>query len=113
MQLGAHTSEELDTLHKDALLMQDRRAFAALFENVAVLGGGNGTRVARGPRQIVDAVDMWVYEELFLAAPRRLVQARGTALLAGDRSTSVAHRLGDGVWGYTIALLHTQPQRSR
>jgi hypothetical protein len=114
MQLGAHTPQELETLLKDAVLIRDRRALAALFENAAALDDGNGTRVPRGRRQIVNAAaDIWVYEEPFLAAPRRVVQARGTALLAGDHSTSVARRSGDSVWRYTIALPHTQPQPQR
>jgi hypothetical protein len=54
---------------------------------------------------------MWVREELYLADPSRVLQARGTALIASRCSTSVARRSQDGVWRYTIAFLGAQPRR--
>jgi hypothetical protein len=114
MQAGAHTPEELKTLLEDAFLMRDWRGLAALFEDAAVLSGGKGSPVARNRAHIVQAAaKMWAREGLYLAASSRVLQARGTALIAGERSTSVARRSGDGVWRYTIALLRTQPQPQR
>jgi hypothetical protein len=114
MQAGAHTPEELETLLEDAFLMRDRRALAALFENAAVLNAGNGSPEARGRAQIVQAAaEMWAREELYLAARLRVLQAGGTALIAGECSTSVAHRSRDGAWRYTIALIRAQPQPQR
>jgi hypothetical protein len=114
MQAGANRPEELDTLLEDAFVMRDPRALAALFEDAAVLGTGDRSPVAHGRRQIVQAAaEMWAREELYLAYPRRVLQARRTALIAGDRSISVARRSTDGIWRYTIALLHAQPQSRR
>jgi hypothetical protein len=116
MQPGARTPEELETLLEDAFLMRDRKALSALFENAAVLSGGDGSPATRGRTRIVEAAAaMWAREALYLAAPLLVLQTSGTALIAGECATSVARRSGDGSWRYAIALLHAdpQPQRSR
>jgi hypothetical protein len=114
MEAGAHTPEELEVLLEDAFLMRDGRALGVLFESAAVLSGSDRSAVARGRQQIVRAAaEMWVRDELYHAAPLRVVQARGTALIAGQCSTSVARRSADGAWRYRIALVHPQPQRPR
>jgi hypothetical protein len=111
MKAGARTPEELETLLEDAFLMHDRCALSGLFEKGAVLAGRNGSRIAHGRMQIVQAAtNGWAREELYLAAPLRVLQTRNTALIAGTRATSVARRSGGGAWRYSIALLHPQPQ---
>lgn len=113
MRAGAHTPEELETLLEDAFVMHDRAALSQLFEHQAVLSGGEPP-VARGRVEIVQAAEtMWAREQLYLAAPLRVLQNRGTALIAGRCATSVAHRSKDGAWRYAIALLDPQPQPPR
>jgi hypothetical protein len=112
MRGAAHTPEELETLLEDAFLMRDRGALGALFEKVAVLSRGDGLPAAHGREQIVEKLgDMWEREELYLAGPLQVLQARGTALLAGPRATCVVRRSADGAWRYRIALLSSRPQR--
>jgi hypothetical protein len=55
----------------------------------------------------------WAREELYLAAPLRVLQTRNTALIAGACAISVARRSCDAAWRYTIALLQSQPQPHR
>lgn len=114
MEAGARTPEELETMLEDAFLMHDRTALSWLFEKKAVLGGGDGSPVARGHVEIDQAAAvMWAREELYLAAPLRVLQTRNTALIAGACATSVARRSREGAWRYAIALLHAQPQPQR
>jgi hypothetical protein len=114
MQAGARTPEELETLLEDAFLMHDRWALCGLFEQGAVLAGRGGSQVAHGRTQIVEATTAgWARDELYLAAPLRVLQTRNTALIAGACAISVARRSGDGAWRYSIALLHSQPQPRR
>jgi hypothetical protein len=114
MQAGAHTPEELETLLEDAFLMHDRVALSGLFEKGAVLAGRDGSPVAHGRTQIVEAATTgWAREELYLASPLRVLQTSNTALIAGACAISVARRSGDGAWRYSIALLHSQPQPQR
>jgi len=42
---------------------------------------------------------------LYLASPRRVFQARDTALLVGDGVINVARRGPDGSWRYAISVL--------
>jgi len=56
---------------------------------------------------------MWAREQLYLAAPLRVLQVRDTALIAGEFATSVARRSSDGAWRYAIALLRAQQQPKR
>lgn len=114
MQARARTPEELETLLEDALLMRDHRALAEMFEDAAVLSSGDRSPVARGRREIVEAAaDMWAREELYLAAPQRVLQARDTALIASECSISVARRSSAGAWRYVIALLPGDLQQQR
>jgi hypothetical protein len=114
MQAGARTPEELETLLEDAFLMHDRWALSGLFENGAVLAGRDGSQVAHGRMQIVEAATRgWAREELYLAAPLRVLQTHSTALITSACATSVARRSGDSAWRYTIALLHSQHNRKR
>ena len=61
---------------------------------------------ARGGEQIERLVSaMWTAGRTYFAAPRRVLQARDTALVLADRSVSVMHRGTDGTWRYAIAYL--------
>jgi hypothetical protein len=111
MQAGARTPEELETLLEDAFLMRDRGALSGLFAKRAVLGGGDGSQVAHGRTQIVQAATMgWAREEAYIAAPLRVLQTRNTALITSGCAISVARRSSNGAWHYSIALLRSQPQ---
>jgi hypothetical protein len=113
MRAEAQTPEELDTLLEDAFVLRDHTMLAALFHNEGVLGAGT-VALARGRLEIAQAAEaMWAREQLYLAAPLRVLQARRTALIAGPSSTSVAQRSRDGAWRYAIALLHADPQPPR
>ena len=117
MRAGAHTPEELETLLEDAFVIRDRDALAELFEDGAVLLGGDGPREARGAQEIGRfATAMWECERTYLADPRRVLQARDTALVVGAQGINVARRGRDGAWRYAISLLapdHTTQREER
>ncbi len=103
---GARTPEELEALFEDAFVTRDRDAVAALFEEGAVLIAGEGRRQARGSEEIARlAAAMWQAEATYLAEPRRVLQARDTALVVAERSLNVARRGSDGAWRYAISLV--------
>ena len=102
---GAHTPEELETLLEDAFVMRDREALTRLFENGAVLGAGD-VREARGQEEIARfAAALWDHDRTYVADPRRVLQARNTALVLSEQGLNVARRGRDGDWRYAIALL--------
>lgn len=99
---------------EDAFVMRDAGGVARLFERTAVLSLGERCPVVHGRAQIAQAATaMWAREEQFLAAPLRVVQRGGIALVAGESATSVARHAGEAGWRYAIALLHAQPQQQR
>jgi ketosteroid isomerase-like protein len=107
MTAGGQTPEELETLLEDALLMRDAAALAQLFEDASVLVAGHGPRQIRGPGEIAEAAgELWQHQPGYLACPRRVLQARDTALLLGDDVINVARRGRDGSWKYAISVLH-------
>ncbi|MFN2490549.1 MAG: DUF4440 domain-containing protein [Actinomycetota bacterium] len=106
MTRGARTPEELETLLEDAFVVRDRATLAQLFEDGAVLVSGDGTREARGSEEIGRfASAMWDGDSTYVADPRRVLQARDTALIVGERGINVVRRGRDGAWRYTISLL--------
>lgn len=106
MRPGARTPEELETLFEDAFVTRDREALAQLFEDGAVLIAGDQPQEARGGDEIARfATAMWERERMYVADPRRILQARDTALVVADRGINVARRGSDGAWRYAIALL--------
>jgi ketosteroid isomerase-like protein len=106
MAAGGQTPEELETLLEDALLMRDAEALAELFEDAGVLVVGHGPQPIRGPAQIArSAWLLWRHQPGYLAGPRRVWQARDTALLLGDGVIHVARRGPDGSWKYAISVL--------
>jgi hypothetical protein len=105
MRPGAQTPEELETLLEDAFVTRDRQAVAGLFEDGAVLGTG-GAEV-RGGEQIRElAGELWERNVTYLADPRRVLQARDSALVVARGAVNVVRRGGDGMWRYAIALLN-------
>lgn len=100
----ARTPEELETLFEDALLIRDHNALLGLFENGAVLDPGEGLRQARGADEIATVASA-LWERTYVADPRRVLQARDTSLVIGQRSINVARRGADGGWRYAISLL--------
>ncbi len=59
---------------------------------------------------------MWERDRTYLADPRRVLQARDTALVVAARAINVLRRGDDGTWRYAITLLDiddTTPQEER
>ena len=106
MRPGARTPEELETLFEDAFVTRDREALAQLFEDGAVLVGSDGPQEAHGGEEIARfATAMWDHDRTYVADPRRVVQARDTALVVAVRGINVVRRGSDGAWRYAISLL--------
>jgi hypothetical protein len=103
---GARTPEELEALFEDAFVTRDDEALSAMFGEGAVLVVGEGPDAARGVEEIARlATALWDRDRTYLAAPRRVVQARDTALVLADGAINVLRRGSDGAWRYAIALL--------
>ena len=110
---GARTPEELETLLEDAFVTRDRQALTELFEDGAVLVGGR-VGEARGGKAIGRlAAAMWDRDYAYLADPRRVLQARDTALVLAERGISVARRREGGGWRYAISLLESHDTNER
>jgi hypothetical protein len=106
MRPGARTPEELETLLEDAFVVRNGDALAELFEDGAVLVTDDGTREARGGQEIARlASELWQRNRTYLADPRRVLQARNTALIITKRGVNVVRRGSDGAWRYAIAVL--------
>jgi hypothetical protein len=107
MEAGARTPEELETLMEDAFVLHDQHVLAQLFHPDAILVAGHGQPAARGRRQIAQvAARLWRSERLYLADPRRVLQARDTALIQAGRAINVViRRADDGSWRYAISVL--------
>ena len=106
----ARTPEELEVLLEDALLTRDIDTLSAIFTEGAVLAVGEGRDAARGSEEIARlTTSLCENGRTYLAEPRRVVQARATALVLADRAINVARRGSDGTWRYTIALLSLDP----
>ena len=106
MRPGARTPEELETLFEDAFVIRDSDALAQLFDDGAVLVAGGGPEEAHGAEEIARfATAMWQRDRTYLADPRRVLQARDTALVVADRGINVLRRGSDGTWRYAISLL--------
>jgi hypothetical protein len=106
MEPGARTPEELETLFEDAFVIRDAVAVRAMFADGAVLVAGSAEREARDAEAIGRcATALWADDGTYVAAPRRIVQARDTALVLGRHSINVVRRGADGAWRYAIAFL--------
>jgi ketosteroid isomerase-like protein len=105
MRSGARTPEELETLFEDAFVTRDREVLAQLFEDGAVLVADDGPQ-ARGGEEIARfATAMWERDRTYVADPRRVLQARDTALVVAEQSINVVRRGSNGRWRYAISLL--------
>jgi len=79
-----------------------------------VLVTGATAREARGGREIARrTAELWARDRTYLAAPRRVLQARDTALVVARSAISVVRRGGDGAWRYAIALLEDDHTKGR
>ena len=106
MRQAARTPEELESLLEDAFVTRDADALCEMFEEGAVLVAGAGSPEARGEEEIGRlARTLLEADRTYVAEPRRVVQARDTALVFGSGGLNVVRRGGDGGWRYTIALL--------
>jgi hypothetical protein len=106
MRATASTPEELETLFEDAFVLHDQAALAELFDDGAVLVAGDEPIEARGGAQIAClARALWDRNHLYIAAPRRVLQARELTLIVTGTGVNVARRGGDGNWRYAIAFL--------
>ncbi len=106
MRDGARTPEELETLFEDAFVIRDREAVAELFEDGALLVAGEDSEAARGGDEIARlATAIWERGRTYFADPRRIVQAKDTALVVAAGGVNVLRRGSDGAWRYAIALL--------
>ena len=116
MVVGAGTPEEPEALFEDVFVLRDHATLAQLFEAGAVLVAGGGLPEVRGRDDIIrTATKMWERERTYIADPRRVLQARDTALVLGERATNVVRRGKDGSWRYAITLLEVPktPARER
>jgi hypothetical protein len=105
MNRGPRTPEELEMLLEDAFVTRDREALTELFEDGAVLAADD-VREARGEGELArTATALWDHDRTYVADPRKVLQARDTALVVADRGISVARRGSDGAWRYAIAVL--------
>jgi hypothetical protein len=107
MRSGARTPEELETLFEDAFVVRDRSGLAELFDDGAILVSPDEPFEARGHDQIARLANViWARSQLYVAAPRRVLQAREITLIIADSAINVARRGSDGTWRYAIALLN-------
>jgi hypothetical protein len=103
---GARTPEELEALFEDAFVLRDPSALAPLFEARALLVAGAVAEEVRGSERIASqASALWARGFIYVADPRRVVQAHDLALVFATQGTSVARRGADGTWRYAISLL--------
>jgi hypothetical protein len=114
MRAKASTPEELETLFEDAFVLRDQAALVELFDDRAVLVAGAEPTEARGGAQIGRlASTIWEGDQLYIAAPRRVLQAREITLILTDTGINVARRGRDGNWRYAIAVLNDEPTERR
>jgi hypothetical protein len=85
-------------------VLPDPQALAELFQPGAMVVGG-GLPEARGQQQIArTAAELWDLDRSYLANPRRVLQARDTALVLAGHALNVARRGNDGFWRYAISV---------
>jgi ketosteroid isomerase-like protein len=113
MTAGARTPEELDALIEDAFIQRDLAVLDDVFDHGAVLMDAGGMP-AHGREAIGHALaDLWDRGCTYVARPRRVLQARNTALVVADAGIHVLRRGGDGAWRAAILLLDVDsPNRS-
>ena len=96
-------------LLEDACVLHDRDACRALFADGAVLERAGGAAV-RGGDDIARAIaELWASDRTYVSAPRRVLQARDTALVVCETAIHVARRERDRTWRVAISLLDVDP----
>ena len=105
---GPATPEDLDLLLEDTLVLRDPEGLTNLFEPGAVLVSDGGTAQGRDAIQRL-AFTIWSGDQLYVAAPQRVVQARDLALLFTRQTVAVARQGGDGTWRYGMIVATRSP----
>ena len=106
MSTGARTPEQLEALFEDAFVTRDAQTLSAMFADGGVLALQARPNAARGTAEIGRlAAALWESDRTYVAAPRRVLQARDIALVVADNAINVVRRGRDGAWVYAIALL--------
>ena len=106
MVTGASTPEELETLFEDAFVMCDPEQLSAIYADGAVLVADRDGPETRGADAIGRAATALSADgRTYVAASRRVVQTRGTALVMTGGGVHVLGRAGDGSWRFVISLL--------
>ncbi len=113
MNRGARTPEELETLLEDAFVIRDRALFCDLFDDGAVLDAGGGLESRGGEAIGRTAAELWARERIYVGGPRRVLQARDTALVMSDAGIQVTRRGSDRAWRVAICLLTTSPTTNK
>lgn len=113
MKQGARTPGALETFFEDACIVGNAGALLPLFEECAVLVAGREPKEARGGEEIARAARaMWDRDWSYIAGPRRVLQARDTALSVGS-GINVLRRGPDGAWRYAIAVVDLDQTTTR
>ena len=113
MTAGARTPEELDTLLEDAFVMRDARS-PTRSSTTARCWRRPAACEARGDEAIGHALaELWAGGRTYVARPRRVLQARDTALVVAAAGIHVLRRGGDGTWRAAISLLDLRTTRRR
>lgn len=101
-------------MFEDAFVTRDAEALPGMFAEGAVLAVGEGPDVARGAAEIGRlGTAVWEGDQTYIAEPRRVVQARDTALILADGAINVVCRGSDGAWRHAIALLSLDPRQEK
>ena len=91
-------------MFEDAFVLGDRQELGALFDDGGVLAVGGSE--ARGSDAIATvAGDLWMRGLTYVGGPRRVVQARETALIVTRDGVHVVCRSLEGTWRLAISLL--------
>lgn len=106
MRSGASTPEELESLLEDAFVTGDSESLTWLFDAGSVLVPGFGALELRGSWQIArQAGALSDQGYVYLADPRRVLQASDIALVIAGRAVNVMRRGADHRWRYAVSLL--------
>ena len=102
---GARTPEELEALFEDTLMIRDGETLSRLFEDGALLIVGDAL-AASGSHELVRlALANWSGDNIYVANPQQVIQARDLALIVSEQALNVARRGPDGTWRFVILLI--------
>ena len=103
---GGQTSEELETLLEDAIVLGDIEGLLTLFAPHGLLAGPatapahGATDIAQSARALIAAG--WAY----IAEPTLVLQADRTALVVAPHALNVVRNGRDGLWRYEICRVN-------